>query len=198
MRRGTAIFLDEVLNEALIRARAVVAEKVAEGKTELSVDEQETIAQYVSVGAIIYNDLRQGPKRSIRFDWDEMLSFEGNSAPYIQYTHARCESILRNATESSTKGHYGLLVNPEEQAIVKQLAKLPQVVRQAGRELLPTLVADWTYNLARDFGRFYEKWSVLEAPTAELREARLGLVTAVAHGLRNGLSLLGVKAPSRM
>jgi arginyl-tRNA synthetase len=198
MRKGTAIFLDEVLDEALIRAQAVIDEKMAEGKTDLSPDEKESASQAIGIGAIIYNDLYQDPGRGIRFDWDKMLSFDGNSAPYIQYTYARCRSILRKAGELPQEADYGVLSAPEEQAVIKQLGKFPQTVRRAGQELLPALVADWTYALAREFARFYHEHPVLEAPTPELRSARLGLVAAVATGLRNGLALLGIKAPERM
>ena len=158
---------------------------------------QESIAREVGIGAVIYNDLRQGPQRSIRFDWDDMLSFDGNSAPYIQYTHVRCQSILRNVDELPPGGDYGLLVTPEEQAVVMRLAQFPQAVRRAGEEFLPMVVADWTYGLARDFVRFYHRWSVLSAATTDLGIARLGLTGAVAQGLQNGLALLGLRAPSR-
>ncbi len=200
MRKGTAIFLDEVLDEALTRARAVLAEKIAQGKTELSLDDQEAVSQAIGIGAVIYNDLYQDPGRGIRFDWDKMLAFDGNSAPYIQYTHARCCSILRKAGDLSalSTADFGLLATPEEQAIVKQLARLPQTVQRAGEEFLPALIADWTYSLAREFAHFYHEHQVLEASSPELRVARLGLVQAVAQGLRNGLHLLGIKAVERM
>ena len=199
MRRGTAIFLDEVLDEAITRARQTIAEKIAEGKTELTEGEQETVGEMIGVGAVIYNDLYQGPERGIRFDWDKLLSFEGNTALYIQYTHARCCSILRKAGDISTvAGDAGLLTTPEEQAVVKQLARLPQAVREAGEKFLPALVADAAYSLGREFARFYHAHPVLDAATPELRAARLALVAAVAQGLRNGLALLGIQAPERM
>ena len=198
MRKGTAIFLDEVLDEALTRAKAVIDEKTSEGKTELSGDEKEMVSQMVGVGAVIYNDLYQDPGRGIRFDWDKMLAFDGNSAPYIQYTYARCRSILRKAGQAPTEADLTLLITSEEQAVVKQLARFNQTVRRAGQEFLPALVAEWTYTLAREFARFYHERPVLEAPTPELVLARLSLVEAVSTGLRNGLQLLGIKAPERM
>lgn len=199
MRKGNAIFLDEVLDEALTRAKAVITEKMAEGKTDLSVEEQELVSQTIGIGAVIYNDLYQDPNRGIRFDWDKMLAFDGNSAPYIQYTYARCRSILRKAgTTPTAQADYNLLTAPEEQAVVKQLARYPQVVRRAGQEFMPALVAESTYNLAREFARFYHECPVLEAPTPELVQARLGLVEVVSQVLQNGLGLLGIKAPERM
>lgn len=199
MRKGTAIFLDEVLDEAIARAKATIAEKIAEGKTEMTPGEIETAGEMIGVGAVVYHDLYQGPERNIRFDWDKMLSFDGNTALYIQYTHARCCSILHGAgTVTPEASEAGLLVAPEEQTVLKQLARLPHAVREAGTKFLPALVADWTYQLAREFNRFYHEHSVLAAPTPELRAARLVLVTAVGQGLRNGLGLLNIGAPERM
>jgi arginyl-tRNA synthetase len=198
MRKGTAIFLDEVLDESLERSRAVIAEKIAEGKTDLTASEQESASEAISIGAVIYNDLYQDPGRGIKFEWDKMLAFDGNSAPYIQYTYARCRSILRKSVQTITHADFDLLVAPEEQAVIKQLARFPQAVRRAGSEFLPAVIAEWTYNLAREFARFYHECPVLDAPTPELVMARLGLVAAVAQGLENGLKLLGIKAPEKM
>ena len=177
----------------------MIASKIAEGKTELSPAEQTEVSQIVGIGAIIYNDLYQDPERGIRFDWDKMLAFDGNSAPYIQYTYARCRSILRKAgTTDLTAADYGLLITPEEQAVIKQLARYPQVVRRAGLEYAPAVVAESVYSIAREFARFYHEQPVLEAPTPKLMLARLGLVEAVSQVLKNGLGLLGIKAPERM
>ena len=198
MRKGTAIFLDEVLDEAVSRASATIAAKIGEGRTELTGEEQDELGQAVGLGAVIYNDLYQGPDRAIRFDWDVMLSFEGNSAPYIQYTHARCRSILRKAGTSGESADAGLLTEPGEQAVVKQLARLPQAIRTAGERYQPSSVAEWTYELARAFTRFYHDHPVLDAATPELRDARLRLTAGVAQGLHTGLGLLGIQAPERM
>lgn len=198
MRQGNVIFLDEVLDEAITRARATIAQKIAEGKTELTEGEQETVGDMIGVGAVIYADLYQGPERNIAFDWDKVLAEDGNTAVYIQYTHARCRSILRKAGAVSGAGHAALLTTPEEQTVLKQLARMPQAVREAGDKFLPALVADWTYNLAREFARFYHEHPVLDAATPQIRAARLELVVAVAQGLKNGLVLLGIRAPERM
>ncbi len=198
MRKGTAIFLDEVLDEAVTRARATIAEKIAEGKTELTPGEVDTVSEMIGVAAVVYHDLYQGPERGIRFDWDKMLSFDGNTALYIQYTHARCRSILRKAGEQTGTYDATLLIAPEEQAVLRQLSALPHAVREAGEKFAPALVASWTYDLAREFARFYHAQPVLEAETPDLRAARLALVEAVATGLKNGFALLGIGVPERM
>jgi arginyl-tRNA synthetase len=200
-RKGEAIYLEEVLDESITRARVKIREQIAAGKTELTESELESAAEMLGIGAVIYADLYQGPERNIQFDWDTMLNPDGNTATYIQYTHARCKSILRKAGDADTvilNADLDLLTEPEAQATLKQLHRLPHAVREAGDKYLPATVADWTYNLAKEFARFYDKCPVLNAPSPELRAARLALVAAVGQGLKNGLYLLGIEAPERM
>lgn len=203
-RKGNMVYLSDLLNEAHSRARAVVDQ----ASQDLSEAEKEKIAEAVGIGAVIYNDLYQDPRRDIRLDWDKMLALEGNSAPYIQYMNARCRSILRKAAEeeaglgrrsSADQAEYAaLLVHPAEQALAKQLAKLPDAVREAGVRYATFVIAEWCYETARALAGFYRDCSVLKAETPELRAARLYLVAATAQALENGLSLLGVRAPERM
>jgi arginyl-tRNA synthetase len=202
MRKGNVIFLDEVLDEATERATAKIREQVAAGRSEVTEAEIPTVAEVVGVGAVIYADLHQGPDRHIHFNWDKILAFEGNTGPYLQYTHARCRSILRAAGDADVAiagADSSLLVAPEEVAVLKHLYKLPHVLRDAGERFLPATVAEWTFNLAREFSRFYEECPVLKPGVApELRSARLALVAAVAQGLKNGLALLAIQAPEKM
>lgn len=198
MREGNVVFLNDVLDEAVDRARAKVDANIASGKYEIDASEAGTISELLGVGAVVYADLFQGPGRDIVFDWDRMLADDGNTATYIQYTYARCQSILRKAGGAAPTADPSLLVAPEEQATVKHLARLPHAIREAGDKYLPATVATWTYELAREFGRFYDKCPVLTAATPELRDARLQLTAAVAQGIRNGLRLLGIGAPERM
>ena len=193
-RRGNMVYLETLLNEAHQRARAVVDAS----DPELDESEREEIAEAVGLGAVIYNDLHQGPRRDITLDWDRMLALEGNSAPYIQYMHARCCSILRRAGGSVPEHDPALLTHPSEQALVKQLAKLPHAVREAGAELAPQTVAGWCYETARSLAAFYRDCHVLNADSDDLRAARLALVAATAQSLKNGLSLLGIAAPERL
>jgi arginyl-tRNA synthetase len=211
MRRGNVLYLEALLNEAHTRARAVVEQ----ASPELSEAEKEAVAEAVGVGAVIYNDLYQDTKRNITLDWDRMLALEGNSAPYIQYMHARCRSILRRAEEqgmgdggwemgrSSSNSQLPtpnsqLLTHPSEIGVVKQLAKLPAAVREAGERYAPFVIAEWLYEMARALSAFYRDCPVLRAETPELRAARLRLVAATAQAFENGLRLLGIRAPERM
>jgi arginyl-tRNA synthetase len=198
-RRGNMVYLQALLDEAHIRARAIVDET----SPELPEEEKETIAEAVGVSAVIYNDLYQDPRRTITLDWERMLSLQGNSAPYIQYMHARCRSILRKADTERQNGHQppadtALLTHQSEIALVKQLARLPGAVRAAGARYAPFLLAEWCYETARATAAFYRDCPVLAAATAALRDARLRLVAATAQSLSNGLQLLGIAAPERM
>jgi arginyl-tRNA synthetase len=214
-RRGNMVYLQALLDEARARARAVVDQ----ASPELPDKEKEAVAEAVGVGAVIYNDLYQDPRRNITLDWERMLAREGNSATYIQYMHARCRSILRRAAEesvvrgpSSVAPDHGqqttdnrprttgaaLLSHPAEIAVVKQLAKLPGALREAGARYAPFVIAEWCYETARALSTFYHDCPVLRAETPELRAARLRLVAATAQALKNGLGLLGIRAPERM
>jgi arginyl-tRNA synthetase len=197
-RKGNMVYLETLLDEAHLRAAQVVQEKVAEGRTTLDAQQIDLLAETVGVGAVIYNDLYQDPKRSITLDWDRMLAFEGNSAPYIQYTYARCRSILREGGAMNPDADLSVLSTDEEQAVIKQLARLPATVRGAAEYYAPYQIADWLYQTSREFARFYRERSVLHADTAQERAARLRLVGATAQALRNGLALLGIRAPERM
>jgi arginyl-tRNA synthetase len=197
-RTGNLILADEILDEAIMRMTANIQEKIDEGKTELTPDQLEYAAEMMGVGAVIYADLYQGPDRDIKFDWDAMLSPVGNTATYIQYTHARCRSILRKAGETGEGADLSLLTAPEETVVLKQLVQMPQAVREAGEKFLPATIAEWTYTLGREYARFYDACPVLTAETPELRKARLALTEAVAQGLKNGLALLGIGAPDRI
>jgi arginyl-tRNA synthetase len=197
-RAGNMIHLETLLDEAHARAARVIEQKIREGKTTFTPDQTDELAETVGVGAVIYNDLYQDPKRSITLDWDRMLAFEGNSAPYIQYTHARCCSILRDGADVLEGADPSLLDSDEEQAVLKQLGMLPAVVREAAEQYAPYQIAEWLYQTSREFARFYRERSVLHASSPELRAARLRLVRATAQGLKNGLALLSIRAPERM
>ncbi|MEM8532575.1 MAG: arginine--tRNA ligase [Chloroflexota bacterium] len=208
-RRGNMVYLQALLDEAQARARTIV-EKTS---PELSEEEKANIAEAVGVGSVIYNDLYQDPKRNITLDWDRMLALEGNSAPYIQYMHARCRSILRKSLGEDqqllvdidqklrqTFPDYDptLLNHNAEMDVIKQIAKLPKTTREAGARYAPFVVANWCYDTARALSTFYQECPVLKAETPELRAARLYLVAATAQALKNGLAMLGIRAPERM
>jgi arginyl-tRNA synthetase len=197
-RRGNMVYLQTLLDEAHARARALADS----GNGGSSAAEREAIAEAVGIGAVVYNDLHQSPKRNITLDWDRMLALDGNSAPYVQYMHARCRSILQRAADEApddpSSGDAPSLTHPAEQALLKQLARLPGALRGAGAEYAPTPVAGCTYETARALAAFYRDCPVLAAESSDIRAARLRLVAATAQGLQNGLALLGIRAPDRL
>ncbi len=198
-RKGNMVYLEALLDEAVRRAREVVENK----NPDLSDAEKAAVAEAVGIGAVVYNDLYQDPRRNITLDWGRMLATEGNSATYLQYSYARCRSILRRAAtegplDDFTTVDCTLLLHASEQQLIKYLARLPDTVREAGARYAPFVIADWCYATAREFGIFFEQCPVLKAETSALRSARLALVTATAQALKNGLSLLGINVPERM
>jgi arginyl-tRNA synthetase len=197
-RRGNMVYLQTLLEEGHDRARALVDQ----ANPELSDGEKEAVAEAVGVGAVIYNELSQDPKRNITLDWDRMLSVDGNSAAYIQYMDTRGRSLLRRAADEglyqASRSGAVSITHPAELELVKQLARMPVAVRDAGAEYAPSEIATWCYASARAFAAFYRDCPVLQAANGDTRNFRLRLTAATSQGLRNGLGLLGIAVPERM
>jgi len=191
-RAGRHISLTDVIDESVKRALGVVKIK----QPELSDTEKGRIAKVVGIGAVKYNDLSQNRMSDIAFHWDKMLSLEGNSAPYLQYTYARLKSILRKA---GNVGNFdsSALGSESDQGIMLKLVMFPEVIHAVTENYFPHHLANYLYDLARAVNSYYEKEPVLKAePT--LRDARLHLVTAAADVLRVGLGLLGIEVVEKM
>jgi arginyl-tRNA synthetase len=198
-RRGNMVYLQTLLDEGHARGRVVIDQ----ANPALPDAEKEAIAEAIGVGAVIYNELSQDPKRNITLDWDRMLALDGNSAAYIQYMHARCCSVLRKTEQDGESSQTGqrdavAVIQPAELDLVKRLARLPVAIRSAGAAYAPSEIAAWCYGAARAFAAFYRDCPILQAESADTRAARLRLTAATAQGLRNGLRLLGIAAPERM
>jgi len=193
-RRGRYITLDEVLDEAVRRAY----EEVSKRSPQLSEEERRKVAEIVGIGAVRYALVEVDPAKPVEFNWDRVINFERNSAPYIQYSHARACSILRKASRKPEKPDYSLLKERLEQELVFALAEFPETFVEAVETLKPNLIADYANTLADKFNAFYNALPVIKAEPLELSDARLALVDAVRIVLRNALGLIGVTAPERM
>jgi arginyl-tRNA synthetase len=191
-RTGDNVKLIELLDEAVERAARVVAEK----NPELDPARRAEVANAIGIGAIKYADLSNDRVKDYVFDWDRMLSFDGNTAPYLQYAHARIKSIFRRA-EDATMGPVRI-EQPAERALALQLLSFDEAVQAAAEHLQPHRLATYLFELAQAFTDFYESCPVLRADTAEQRGSRLTLSDVTARTLATGLGLLGIEAPDRM
>jgi len=194
-RRGRIVFLEDVLDEAVARARQLV-----EKNQELSDAEKDEVAQTVGIGAIKYADLSQNRVKNIVFEWDRMLALDGDSAPYLQYTYVRARGIMRKGTMAYPAGAIDVRATEtsEEWALIKHLARFPEAVRDATRAYHPHVVANYLYHLAQTFHAFYHQVPVLQATDEALRRSRMELVRATAQVMQTGLGLLGIQVPERM
>ena len=195
-RAGDSVKLVDLLSEAVERAEAAVAEK----NPTMSPEERSEIARMVGIGAVKYSDLASDRIKDYIFDWDRMLAFEGNTAPYMQYAHARICSIFRRAEVSrqSVRTTRPILSDVHERTLALRILRLDAAVWDMIDTLSPHKLCTYLFDLASDFTSFYEHCPVLKADTDELRQSRLVLCDATARAMELGLSLLGIEAPEQM
>jgi arginyl-tRNA synthetase len=193
-RRGRYITFDEVLDEAVERAY----EEVSKRSPHLAEEEKRKIANFVGIGAVRYALVDIDASKPVVFTWDRVLNFETNSAPYVQYTHARACSILRKAAREPEKPAFELLKEKLEHELVLSLASFPDTFVEATEYLKPNLIADFTNALADKFNTFYNALPVIKAEPRELSDARMVLTDAIRIVLHNALNLIGIVAPEKM
>jgi len=190
-RTGASAKLIDLLDEAVERAAAIVAER-----SELSTQEQSAVAEAVGIGGVKYADLSNDRIKDYVFDYDRMLSTDGNTAAYLQYAVARCRSILRKAQVEP--GTEVAVVEPAERALALALLRLDAAVRATAADLAPHKLCSHLFDLAQAFTSFYDACPVLKAPDKGIRRSRLALCLLTADALALGLGLLGITAPDRM
>ncbi|HUJ85071.1 MAG TPA: arginine--tRNA ligase [Candidatus Acidoferrales bacterium] len=193
-RRGHYITFDAVLDEAIQRAY----EEVSKRSPMLSEEEKRKIANFVGLGAVRYALVDVDSSKPVVFTWDRVLNFETNSAPYVQYTHARACSILRKAAKEPENAGYELLVEKLERELVLNLAGFPDAFVEATEYLKPNMIADYANALADKFNTFYNALPVLKADSNRLIDARLTLTQAIEIVMHNALTLIGIVAPDKM
>lgn len=195
-RSGKSIMLKEVLDEAVSKAKGIVLSKGSEYPV---MELLENSALAVGIGAIKYNDLSQNRLTDIVFDWEKMLSLEGNSSPYIQYSFSRLNNILKKASQKNSKIDLVdfEVFSEEEKSLLRKVLMFPEAVEQARKELMPNLIANYVYELASLANTFYEKFPVLAAEVKE-KQARLKLISLVAKTIKICLGLFGIETPERI
>jgi arginyl-tRNA synthetase len=193
-RDGGVVKLNDLLDEAVARAYAIVGEK----NPDLTEAERQDIADAVGIGAVKYADLSKNRTSDYIFDWDQMLSFDGNTAPYLQYAVSRIASLFRRAGLAEADAGADVRVDtPEERALAVLCLRLQEVLEQVVEEGFPHFLCAYLYELATAFMRFYEACPILNADDGA-RRSRLALAATAGVRLRLGLSLLGIRTVERM
>jgi arginyl-tRNA synthetase len=197
-RKGRVVFLDDLISEA----EELAYKEVEKRRSDLEEKKMHDIAKKVAIGAIRYNIVRVQPEKKMVFRWEEALNFEGNSAPFIQYSHARASSILRKAKGLGIGGYEGyapsILEHPSEISLIKEIARFPGVIKESAEQRSPHLIAAYAYALATIFNQFYRDCPVIACEDDALRKTRLALVEAGRIVLNNSLFCLGIEAPDEM
>ena len=195
-RKGNVIRLEQLLDEGKKRALEIIEEK----NPNLSAEEKDNIAEVVGVGAIKYADLSQNRQSPIIFEWDKILSFEGNTAPYLQYSYARIQSILRKAEEigKPLNEKFDMKISEKaERNLATYLTLFPTMALRAGEAYKPNLLTDYLFELAKKFNTFYNSCPILNQED-DVLFSRLVLIDRVAKTLKTGLDLLGINTVNRM
>lgn len=197
-RKGKVVFIDDLIEEGVKRAENEVKKR----REDLPDQRVQEISEKVGIGSIRYNIVRVQAEKKIVFRWEDALNFEGNSAPFIQYSHARASSILRKAKELDIDNYENydpaILEHPSEVYLIKEMAKLPEVVKECAERRSPHTMAGYAYGLASMFNQFYRDCPVLACDNKSLRKSRLALVDSGRTVLRNSLFCLGIEAPDEM
>jgi len=193
-RKGNVVLLEEFMEEAIRKAK----QEILKRNKKINKKELENLSKAIAFGAIKYSILKVSPDKNVFFDWEQALSFEGDSGPYIQYSYARICSILKKyGKKIGTKIDYAYLDENIEKNIITQLGSFPEVVNQSLIHLKPHLIANYLYELAKSFNEFYHQCNILKE-IENIRDARLVLILCIKQVLENGLDLLGIDAPERM
>ena len=196
-REGTVVDADDLMDRMIADAREISKDKV-NTLPDITEAEANEIARKVGLGALKYFILKVDPRKNMLFNPEESIDFNGNTGPFIQYTYARIQSVLRKAEKMSNVKCQLSTVNAKELTLIQRLADYPAIVRQAGEEFSPAVICNYAYALACDFNSFYHDYSILNEPDAAVRTLRLTLSDCVAKVIKSAMTLLGIEVPERM
>lgn len=198
-REGTVVDADDLIDEMIHTARTTSEEL---GKLDgYTKEEAEDVYRKVALGALKYFILKVDPKKTMMFNPKESIDFNGNTGPFIQYTYTRIKSVLRKAEEAGVKivpGDIHTTLTEKEQNLVKLIAKLPAVVKEAGDNYSPALIGNYAYELAKEFNQFYHDYSILKEENEQVRNLRLLLARQCSVAIENAMGMLGIEMPERM
>lgn len=200
-RSGNVIYLEDLLDEAVAKTKAIIEENNKTRRDPMDEAQIEETANAIGLAAIRYTFLRSGRERDIIFDWDEILDFEGDSAPYMQYAYARARSILRRseiADEVLEQASYKGLKSDSEFSLCREMDRIREALVQATENYEPSILARQTMSLCRAFSRFYNQMPILQAEDEAVKLSRLALCKAFASVLKTALGLLGITTVERM
>ncbi|MBE5808727.1 MAG: arginine--tRNA ligase [Clostridiales bacterium] len=190
-REGRIVYLEDLLNTSIEKARAIIEEKSPD------LEDKDAVARQIGVGAVVFFALYNSRIKDIDFWWDRALNFDGETGPYVMYTHARCRSVLRKAGECAAAPDFNALADPASQEVVRVIDRFPDVARNALNRNEPSLITRFTVDLAQAYNKFYYENKVM-VDDEGMRAARLMLTKAVAELLKKALWLIGIPAPDRM
>ncbi len=191
-RHGNVVHLDDLLSQAVENALAIINEKTPD------LPNKEEVARQVGIGAVIYTDLSSNRIKDIDFRWERALNFDGESGPYVQYTHARCCSVLRRAAGLELPApDWNALTDNEAQALLLLMSRFPDVIQEAAAKYEPSMITRAVTDIAQAFNRYYYEHRILDGAPAEIA-ARAALTDAARSLIRTGLYLIGIEAPERM
>ena len=199
-REGTVVDADDLMEEMIATAKETSQEL---GKLDgLTQEEADDIARIVGLGALKYFILKVDARKNMTFNPKESIDFNGNTGPFIQYTYARIQSVLRKAAESgiviSEQIPAGIELSEKEEGLIQMVADFAAVVKQAGEDYSPSIIANYTYDLVKEYNQFYHDYSILREENEAVKVFRIALSANVAKVVRLGMNLLGIEVPSRM
>jgi arginyl-tRNA synthetase len=199
-REGTVVDADDLMEEMLCTARNISNEL---GKLDgLSEEEADRIIRMIGLGSLKYFILKVDPRKNMIFNPEESIDFNGNTGSFIQYTHARICSVLRKADEQNIELpallNPATPVNPKEETLIQLMAAYPWIVQEAADTYSPACIANYIYELVKEYNQFYHDYSILNEPNETIKKLRLILSSNIAKIIKSGMSLLGIEAPERM